>query len=549
MTPGERTELLKKHYAQRVASSPAGTVSGVVLSADDEPLGGVSVQVDTLTTVTDPSGHYSLAGVPVGSHLVNFTHPQYVFTQKPVFVMPAQEPRVDANLLARSAQQHLDADKGGTISQGRLTLTFSPNVMAFSDGTPVHGQIDVSVTVFDARQPRHIIASPARLEGIDINGNQVGLISYGMAEIEAFQGTQRLQISPGQIVMASMDVTGVGPSVDSIPMWHHDTTLGLWVQEGAGAGTTSGGNAVGRVGAGGSALIEEHADGTRVATAALPHFSSWNWDLSNGVINGSSCTVVRVPYSYSASGPVTNFRAIGTDASGNIDTSSFAWTINSQCDMPRLNSTACATDSPSGSWGSSVWFKYQAQINGTWCDLSVQVETSPSVSKTVLQGADINNWLTEYGVAGATGTWCGIPAPASTGFILGPKSVSGFPNPLPAARVQLLVTGSSCNSLIGPQAATVSGDSGFQTMAANAASGSQDIDRDGIKDSQDNCFGNSSGQVDSDGNGIGDACESYCNIPLNDPNSTFYDFDQDTIDDLCDNRYTTFNPSQYVPTF
>lgn len=190
LTPDERFAAVREHYLNRIASSPTGTVAGTVRGLDDTPLAGVAVRIGKHATVTDANGHYAVPEVDVGNQVVTFEHPQYVTTQRPSLVVPSYAPAVDVSLIARSTPQHINADRGGVVSAGPLALTFEPDDLAFLDGRPVHGQIDVMVTAVDPRIARHIEAAPARLEGIDVKGNQVGLFSYGMAEIEVSQAGQ-----------------------------------------------------------------------------------------------------------------------------------------------------------------------------------------------------------------------------------------------------------------------------------------------------------------------------------------------------------------------
>jgi hypothetical protein len=525
---------------QRLGANPFSMVSGVVLSIDDAPLDGISVTIGNRTTTTDSQGHYTFTDIPAGNHVVTFEHPLYVLTQRPVTVMPANKPKVDVNLLLRSDAQTLDVDQGGSIVDGPLSVYFEPEDLAFADGTPVHGLVDVVMTVIDPRRPQHVLAAPARLEGVDTNGAQVGLISFGMAEIEAFQGTKKLQVRPGRSVTAAMNVSGLAnlaPEGDSIPMWHLDTELGLWVQDQSSSVPPG---VSGRTRGTGAALVQKAVDGTLVATAELPHFSSWNWDIAIG----ATCTVLIVPVSPDR--VISGLRTISTDSMGVIDNQ---WTVNAQCAAPRPNGVACVGNSPSGSqpWGAETYFKYQVKVDSTWCDVSVAYDGG---EKSTLQGNDINNWLLQYNLS-LNASWCGNPSPPS-GVITGVWDPTVDISALPANRAILYVSAGlgACSSLVGGRTATQTRDLGFRTMTANAMGASpRDTDRDNVADGFDTCAGNSSAQIDTNANLIGDACESYCVIPLSDPLSQLFDFDQDGVDDMCDNRFAVFNPSQYVPRF
>lgn len=68
-----------------------------------------------------------------------------------------------------------------------------------------------------------------------------------------------------------------------------------------------------------------------------------------------------------------------------------------------------------------------------------------------------------------------------------------------------------------------------------------DIDGDGIPDSQDNCpCTPNPDQLDSDGDGVGDACDNCPSLP----NPYQEDFDHDGVGDICDNCMYKMNPDQ-----
>ncbi|HWC14579.1 MAG TPA: thrombospondin type 3 repeat-containing protein, partial [Actinomycetota bacterium] len=75
---------------------------------------------------------------------------------------------------------------------------------------------------------------------------------------------------------------------------------------------------------------------------------------------------------------------------------------------------------------------------------------------------------------------------------------------------------------------------------------SSDADADGVDDQLDNCPADPNpDQADTDGNGIGDACESQPDFDGDGiPDSTDPDDDDDGVDDVSDNCHFAFNPDQ-----
>lgn len=516
-----RAKLLAERYAERVAANPFGHLAGRILDVNEAPVEGVIVTAGEKKTRTDALGNYDFPALPVGNYAVSFAHPDYVFMQHPASVDSGGESWVTGYVLPRAHVRHFDVDKGATLQEGPLTLEFEPQDLAFEDGSAVHGEVDIVMTPIDPHRKNHVLAAPAPLEGITTSGEQVGLLTFGMLEVEISQGSKRVQVRRNQTVRSTMSLgdktfASVG---DLIPMWHHDTRLGLWVQE---PGT--------------DAKVQATERGL-VAVTELPHFSSWNFDAlsTDGV-----CAQIRVPTQTNG----LTLRVASTTSAGVEDG---LWYFVSQCSSDSVRGAMCFTNLPAGSFGTGTYFKIQIQTSGstTWTDLNVPllpVGSASPVAKTLWVGQDISTWLSGNGKG--TGSWCGTGRPTKTGYFGGTYQLGGFAGPVPANVVKFGVPTAASGSA---GANNVTGDAKFMAMRTNAVTlaTSKDSDRDGVPDDHDNCVSRyNPSQADSNGNGIGDTCESWCFVPAG-PDASFYDSDGDQIDDLCDNFWATFNPSQY----
>lgn len=513
----ELLELLTDRYRERLEASPTGMVQGRVVDLSDLPVANVEVTIGQATTRTRADGTYVLRGIPAGAHVISFQHPEYVYIQRAVMRHLGTNPRMDARLMNRSKPTVFDASKEAVITRGPITLTFEPDDLDLPD--PSNTLVEIVFTAVDPHTRGHIEAAPAPLEGIDENGNLVGLFSYGMLEVELYQDGAEVHVRAGQTVTSELrlDAADAALSGGSIPMWHHDVTRAIWVQE-----------------PNLHANIQEDASGALIASVELPHFSSWNYDS----VADAGCA--RLPVQTSADS--IDARVVSTNSAGVMDN---IWSITSQCMPMNGDFFMCVTNIPTRP---GVYFKIQARENsGSWEDV-----------KFAYQGVELTPPLNGSTFAGTTPTWCGPAEPTMcvgcyvTGDRdLGNASQIPFPNGSinfgPAAPYSGLVT-----STIGPRILTngSNSDSGLVSMWNNSLTTTygSNYDRDSAVDTADTCLAKTTAsQTDANGNGVGDLCESWCYVPSSDPWASYYDYDGDEVDDYCDNNMGVWNPSQYLP--
>lgn len=512
---------LLERYRQRILDSPPTEMKGVVTALDGAPIAGVKVTIGDHEGLTDAAGEYNIRGVMVGSYVVSFAHADHVFVQRRLTIEHPEPAWLPQRLLPRSRPQRIDADALAVVREGPLTLEFEPGDLEFErDHRAVHGTVDIALTVIDPRVLGHLDAAPAELEGLTAEGQQVGLFSYGMLEVELSQDGKKVNIRGSETVKATMDVTAglMLPAGESIPMWHHDIAAGIWAQE-----------------RGVDATVQERG-GVRLATAELPHFSAWNYD---GYGNYGVCAPLVIPSVLN----VGKARVTSTDQNGKEDGK---WSVTADCAPMSGLSSRCAVNVPSGDWSQNeVYFKLQAQVQGspTWCDMTLELN---GATKGVFSRVDVNTFLATNGLTG--GSWCGSKQPSSTTDLKGDQVVELSPENLPKNRVPFgtPISSLNCPATVGANAVAGS-DKGFQAMALRAASQAykSDFDADGVADKLDKCIANkNASQVDSDADGVGNTCETSCYIPPNTPNAKWFDADADGIDDYCDNKWSVYNPGQ-----
>ena len=264
----------------------------------------------------------------------------------------------------------------------------------------------------------------------------------------------------------------------------------------------------------------------------------------------TACVQIRVATAREES---LQFRIVSTDAVG---TETAAWSVSGTCFQDSLRSSVCYGDVPVGGTDQATSFKVQARpAQATdWLDLEIPLrvmhgETPLLEQRVVFSGADMAAWLSGYHED--PGSWCGPnpPAPGSD-WLSGALDIGPLSDlEVPPNTIRLGPPLAPGSTEVG--AKSVTDDPQFLTMWQRAVSGSDDVDADGVPDEHDNCIGRATtiagDQTDANHDGLGDdVCESFCYVPSTDPDSTYFDYDGDGVDDVCDDDYVRFNPSQYA---
>ncbi|MDI1432639.1 hypothetical protein [Polyangium sorediatum] len=157
-----------------------------------------------------------------------------------------------------------DATAGAALDQGPVHVTIPSGAIVDDLGEPVTGPVEATLVPLDPSQG--LANAPGPLEGISAgNGAMVGLESLFMAEVTLWQGSQKVNLAPGQRATLELVLPdAVAAKVQegqSIPAWWFDLDAGIWREEGAGMIQGS---------------VAE--PGKMAWVAEVGHFSWWNSD-------------------------------------------------------------------------------------------------------------------------------------------------------------------------------------------------------------------------------------------------------------------------------
>ncbi|WP_345224675.1 carboxypeptidase-like regulatory domain-containing protein [Hymenobacter koreensis] len=231
-------------------------LSGVVLDENQRPVAGAQVQAGTQTTTSSATGTFSFSDAPIteGRCVVRVT--KTGFFDSVVGLRPQQgAPRMQVTLAALGTPLTFVAGAGATLNvPGGVRITLPANGLVLN-GIRYTGSAQAYVRYISPTDPQLPRLMPGGdLAALNATNNPQTLITYGAVRVELEAHGEPLQIAPGNT--AELRFPAAGATEARIPLWHFDTSAGLWKEEGS--ATRTGTEYVGNV----------------------SHFSAWNLDMS-----------------------------------------------------------------------------------------------------------------------------------------------------------------------------------------------------------------------------------------------------------------------------
>lgn len=258
-----------------VAAGPAPTATtsatGKVRDVGGQPIDGALVTaVPGGSATTNGDGDVTVTvgqGVPVRITVGKTGYAeQVILTSVPD--VPDPDAYFEATLVAREASQTLaDAAAGGAVAGKHGARVEMPaGALVDAGGNPVAGAVDVALTPVDVT--RDVEGFPGRATGLEPDGSEGPIVTYGVTEYAFEQNGQALNLAPGAQatieipIYARNDLDGRTLAVgDPYPLWSLDPATGGWVQEGFG-----------------TVVASATSPSGLALRGAVTHFSWWNCD-------------------------------------------------------------------------------------------------------------------------------------------------------------------------------------------------------------------------------------------------------------------------------
>ena len=238
------------------------SIQGIIYDETGLPVIGASVKTGASTTLTNETGAFFFNDIETSANLTVLAIEKdgYFSQYKSTVVAEGTDNFIKAQLLKKTLSGSFDVTTGGTVklSSGAL-LNITPNaVVSAGNGRPYTGKVNVYMYWMDPSKQTVLNSMPGDLRGLNENGQERMLITYGMmnVELESADG-QKLQMDSTKPASLEFPVptTMQGSAPANVPMWHFDTKKGIWINDGM---ASLAGN---------------------VYKTSVKHFSCWNVDV------------------------------------------------------------------------------------------------------------------------------------------------------------------------------------------------------------------------------------------------------------------------------
>ena len=247
-----------------------GRVKGVVTLPDGSGIEGVQVALvgTELSATTSVTGYYEIDEVTPDELTLQFTKRGYTGNTKETEVTGWETRTVNARLLEVDGMGLVGVAAGGRVETSELKVDFPANAFVDMSGSPVSGDVQVSVTHIDPTTDE-ILAAPNQFTALagDDGDITVGLASYAMVDVQMTMDGDEVQLADGVNAELEMVIPDDLPEMqqiglgDTVPYWHFDEDLATWVYEGE------------------TTVIPSTTDPGRMAAKIdAPYFSAWNLD-------------------------------------------------------------------------------------------------------------------------------------------------------------------------------------------------------------------------------------------------------------------------------
>lgn len=213
--------------------------AGRVIDENGQAIAGARVRAGGDVTTTDENGVFRLKNLRLEADDAKLfvTKIGFFDFSRAYYVEDRSFQNITVQLLKKEQSASVNAASGGTVEvPGGVKLVFPANGVVTESGQSYSGTVRIFATYLDPSDPDLALNMPGDLRGIDQQGIERALVTYGMVGVELEgAGGQKLQVASGSAVELHMPVapSQANSAPNSIPLWHYDIDKARWIEEGS----------------------------------------------------------------------------------------------------------------------------------------------------------------------------------------------------------------------------------------------------------------------------------------------------------------------------
>ena len=266
------TSCRKDEFDTDITVIPTGeeTTTKLVGFVTDEDGGYIiSAQVNAgnMTTTTDENGFFIFENIniPENGFAVTVNH-ETRYMENIIRVVPNKEDITYTEVVLYEPDVRLtfDNNEGATLRvEEELSIQISPNTLELGNGSDYNGAVEAELKWMPADDDNTLAIMPGNLEGLDFEGENVILGTYGMFSVEfTTDNGQSLNLKEGSTaeVFVQIPSSMIRAAPSDLPVWSLNESAGIWVEE-----------------------TSANLDGNRYSFE-VDHFSFWNCDAPFPVV-------------------------------------------------------------------------------------------------------------------------------------------------------------------------------------------------------------------------------------------------------------------------
>lgn len=227
------TEAVNPQEEQPTAPS---SFQGLIVDDARRPIPNAMVFCGDLSTTTDSNGHFSLSNVMVDTNAAFISVKKYGYIDgfRTLMAHAYGQQYLKVTMSPKDLTTSFSGSAVGNIGFTGVNIVFSPNQIYNTSNQVYKGTVSVAVDFITPSDPDAPTRMAGDLRGIDNNGQDVGLISFGQVAVDLLD-TNNVALHPDGEHLVNVTMTIPGPYRASAPaqigLFYLDTISGYWKQE------------------------------------------------------------------------------------------------------------------------------------------------------------------------------------------------------------------------------------------------------------------------------------------------------------------------------